>query len=78
MQIMKRMLKTLYQGVMSENFVIDTVKMFTHSSMNLRLLPEIHPMLRQTIPNCDMILPNTMNTLIHRLHKTMKTESTPI
>ena len=60
---------------MSEDFVINTSEnIFKEQSYEpYGFLPEIHPMLRQTIPNCDMILPNTqMDTLIHRLHKTMK------
>ena len=60
---------------MSENFVIDTgkdvVKEQTYKPYGF--LPENHPMLRQSIPKCELVLPNTqIDTLIHRLHKTMK------
>ena len=60
---------------MSENFVIDTGKdVFKEVSYeSYGFLPETHPMLRQSIPKCELVLPNTqIDTLIHRLHKTMK------
>ena len=60
---------------MSEDFVIDTGKdVFKEVSHEpYGFLPETHPMLRQSIPKCELVLPNTqIDTLIHRLHKTMK------
>ena len=61
---------------MSEDFVINTGKdVFKEPSYEpYGFLPEAHPMLRQPIPKCELVLPNTqIDTLIQRLHKTMKT-----
>ena len=61
---------------MSEDFVINTGKdVFKEVSYEpYGFLPEAHPMLRQSIPKCELVLPNTqIDTLIQRLHKTMKT-----
>ncbi len=60
---------------MSENFVINTGKdVYKETSYEpYGFLPEHHKVLRERIPECELVLPNVqIDTLIHRLHKTMK------